>query len=176
MPFEKKEIRKLLKLTIKTLVFQEVRLLQLEQASSPSFMMEEMARSIQEAKRQVMELVRWIPPKERNVLIKKVVRQSIDEEIDQAIGARQNKCFRCIHVRYFDAEGFPHVKFPIQKGPARVMGCEIASRSSKAPCKEFVESPTATSLGEYLMDMAFFYEVKEMFDQFEEIWTDYLTK
>lgn len=175
MPSEKKELRELLKLAIKTLIFQEARVLQLEHAYTPSFVMDEMVRSIQEAKRQVIPLVRWMAPKERNVLIKKVIRQSVDEEIDRAIVARKNRCFRCIHLRYFDEEGAPQVNLPIKKGPARVIGCEITSISSKIQCKGFMESPTATSLEDYLMDMAFFYEVKEMFDRFEEIWDEYLT-
>ncbi len=48
-----------------------------------------MARSIQEAKRQVMALVRLMPPKERDALIKRLIRQSVDEEIDQAIQVRK---------------------------------------------------------------------------------------
>jgi hypothetical protein len=126
-------------------------------------------------KRQVISLVRLIAPKERDALIKSVIRQSINEEIDQAIEARKNRCFRCIHVRYFDDEGAPHTHLPVRKGPARVIGCEITSAPSKIQCKGFVENPAATRIEEYLMDMAFFYEVKEMFDRFEEIWEDYFS-
>ena len=171
-----KELREAIRLGIKTLIIQEVRVFQLEQAYAPSFVIDEMVRSIQEAKRQVISLVRLIAPKERNALIKRVIRQSVDEEIDRAIEARKNRCFRCIHVRYFDDEGAPHVHLPIKKGPARVIGCEITSTPSKIQCKGFIESPAATSLEGYLMDISFFYEVKEMFDRFEEIWKDYLIK
>jgi hypothetical protein len=45
----KKELRGLLILAIKTLILQEVRVLQLEQVYTPSFVMDEMVRSIQEA-------------------------------------------------------------------------------------------------------------------------------
>jgi hypothetical protein len=171
MPKER-VLREALRIAIKALIIQEVRVLQLEQACSPAFIIDEMALSIQEAKRQVIDLVRFMPTKERNALIKRLIRQSVDEEIDRSIQVRKNRCLRCIHVRYFDEAGSPHVNLPIGTGRARVIGCEV---TSKVQCRSFSENAMATPIEEYLSEIAFFYEVKEMFDQFEEIW-DYLTK
>ena len=176
MPLKDRELREAIRLAIRTLILQEVRVLQLEQTYTPPFVMDEMGRSIEEKKRQVILLVRWMEPKERNALITRLVRRSVDEEIDRAIKARRNRCLRCIHVRYFDEEGAPHVNLPVRKGRARMIGCEITSNLSKIQCKGFIESPAATSLGAYILDMTLFYEVKEMFDQFEEIWEGYFTK
>jgi hypothetical protein len=175
MRSEKKELREALKLAIKTLILQEVRVLQHGQVHSPAFIIDEMARSIQEAKRQIMVLVRLLPPKERSVLIKRLIRQSVDEEIDQAIQIRKTRCFRCIHVRYFDEAGSTHVNLPFGKERAHVIGCEMIRPASGIQCKNFIESSMAVLTEDYLNEMAFLYEVKEMFDQFEEVW-DYLTR
>jgi hypothetical protein len=173
MRSEKKELRQALKLAIKGLIIQEVRLLQLEKSRPPAFILDEMARSIQEAKSQVTALVRLMPPRERDVLVRRLVRQSVDEEIDQTIQVRKTRCFRCLHVRYFDEVGSSHVNLPSGMERAHVIGCEITPAGIQ--CQDFVESSMAVSAEEYLNEMAFLYEVKEMFDQFEEIW-DYLTK
>jgi hypothetical protein len=175
MTSKEKALREALRTAIKALIIQEVRVLQLEQARSPAFIIDEMARSIQEAKRQVIDLVRFMPTQERNALIKKLIRQSVDEEIDRSIQVRKNRCLRCIHVRYLDEVGSPHVNLPIGTGRARVIGCEVITSTSGVQCLHFTESPTATSIEDYLSEISFFYEVKEMFDQFNEIW-DCLTK
>jgi len=172
----KKELREALKLVIKGLIIQETRRAQLEQSCSPSFVLDEMLRSIEEAKREVIALVRLMRPRERETLIKRLIRQSVDEEIDQAIRVRQKRCFRCVHVRYFDEAGAPHSTFPIGEERARVIGCEMISSPSGVECRSFIESSLAISIGEYLDEMSIFYEVKEMFDQFERIWEEYLTK
>jgi hypothetical protein len=173
---KKKELREALKLAIKALIIQEVRNIQLEQSSPPPFILDEMARSIEEAKRQVIGLVRLMRPREREVLIKRLIRQSVDEEIDQTIRVRRKRCFRCTHVRYFDATGASHISFPTGEERARVIGCEMISSPSGVQCRSFIESSLAMSMGDYLDEMSIFYEVKEMFDQFEKIWEDYLTK
>ena len=176
MEARKKELREALKLAIKSLIIQEARGIQLEQSSPPPFVLDEMVRSIEEAKREVIALVRLMRPRERETLIKRLIRQSVDEEIDQAIRVRQKRCFRCVHVRYFDEAGAPHSTFPIGEERARVIGCEMISSPSGVECRSFVESSLAISIGEYLDEMNIFYEVKEMFHQFEKIWEDYLTK
>jgi hypothetical protein len=176
MESRKKELREALKLVIKGLIIQETRRAQLEQSSSPSFVLDEMLRSIEEAKREVIVLVRLMRPRERETLIKRLIRQSVDEEIDQAIRVRQKRCFRCVHVRYFDEAGAPHSTFPIGEERARVIGCEMISSPSEVECRSFVESSLAISIGDYLDEMGIFYDVKEMFDRFERIWEDYLTK
>jgi hypothetical protein len=176
MESRKKELRDALKLAIKDLIIQEARKTQLEQSSLSPFVLDEMVRSIEEAKRQVIALVRLMRPRERETLIKRLIRQSVDEEIDQAIRVRQKRCFRCTHVRYFDEAGAPHVTFPIGEERARVIGCEMISSPSGVECRTFIESPLAVSIEDYLDEMSIFYEVRQMFDQFEEIWEDYLTR
>jgi hypothetical protein len=172
----KKELKEALKLAIKGLIIQEVRMIQLEQAHCPSFIIDEMARSIEEAKRQIITLVRFMPLPERDALIKRLIRRSVDEEIDQAIQVRRTRCFRCAHVRYFDDTGTSHRVFPSRRDRARVMGCEVIRPASEMECQNFTENPLAISIGDYLDEMSIFYEVKEMFDQLEKIWEDYLTR
>jgi len=172
---EKKQLREALRLAIKGLILQEVRVLQLKQSYPPGFVIDEMARSLQEAKREVMALVRLIPPKERNALIKRLIRQSVDEEIDQAIRVRKTRCLRCLHMRFFDEAGSSYDRLPFGKERARVIRCEVISSPAGIECRNFIEGPVATSVEDYLSEMAFLYEVKEVFDQFEEVW-DYLTR
>jgi hypothetical protein len=176
MESRKKELREALKLAIKSLIIQEARVIQLEKSSSPPFVLDEMVRSIEEAKRRVSALVRLMRPKERETLIKRLIRQSVHEEIDQAIRVRQKRCFRCTHVRYFDEAGAPHAAFPIGGERARVIGCEMISSHSGDECRTFIESSLAISIGDYLDEVSLLYEVRQAFDQFEKIWEDYLTK
>jgi hypothetical protein len=173
MPLNKKELREALRLAIKTLIIQEGRVLQLERTYTPSFIIDEMARSIQEAKREIISLVRLMPSKERNALIKRLIRQSVDEEIDQGVQVRKNKCFRCIHVRYFDEEGSPYANLPIGIIQVQIMGCDEIRTASKDRCRRFAERARATSLEDYLSEMALLYELREMFKRFEEIWREY---
>jgi hypothetical protein len=172
----KKELKEALKLAIKGLIIQEFRVLQLEQAHCPGFIIDEMARSIEEAKRQIITLVGFMPLKERDALIKRLIRRSVDEEIDHAIQVRRTRCFRCVHVRYFDDTGTSYGVFPSIRDRARVMGCEVIRPASGMECRSFIENPLTISMGDYLDEMSIFYEVKEMFDQLEKIWEDYLTK
>jgi hypothetical protein len=79
-------------------------------------------------------------------------------------------------VRYFDATGAPHAAFPLGKERARVIGCEVISSPSGVDCRTFIETSLATSMSDYLDEVSILYEVREMFDQFERIWEDYLTK
>jgi hypothetical protein len=173
---KKKELREALRLAIKSLIIQEIRVVQLGQSSPPLFVRDEMVRSIGEAKRQVTALVRLMRPRERETLIRRLMRQSVDEEIEQAIRVRQKRCLRCIHVRYFDESGASHSTFPIGEERARVIGCEVISSPAGTECRRFVENPLAATVGDYLIGMSMLYEVKEMFEQFERIWEEYLTK
>jgi len=176
MPSVKKELREALKFAIKGLILQEVRVLQLEQAHSPSFILDEMVRSIQEAKKEIVGLVRLMPVKERDILIKRLILQSVNEEIDQAIQMRKNRCLRCIHMRFYDEERTAHISLPVRTSRAQVIGCDQSRPASRARCRRFLETTRAISLEDYLDEMALFYELREMFDQFEEIWKNYLTK
>ena len=176
MPSEKRELREMLKFAIKGLILQEVRVLQLEQAHSPSFILDEMARSIQEVKREIMGMVRLMPAKERDILVKRLIIQSVNEEIDQAIQMRKNRCLRCIHMRFYDEERTAHVSLPVRTSRAMIIGCDQFRPASRVRCRRFIETTRAISLEDYLDEMALFYELKEMFDQFEEIWKNYLTR
>jgi hypothetical protein len=176
MPFKERELKESLKSAIKSLILQEIRLSRLEQTFTPPFVIDEMVRSIQETKRRVIGLVRLLPSKERNTFVKRLIRQSLDEEVDLAFKVRKNRCFRCVHVRYFDDEGTAHLSLPVRIGRAQIIGCEMVSTPSGVRCQEFIESSTATSVEDFFGEITFFYEVKEMFDQFDEIWEEYLIK
>lgn len=176
MPSEEREIKEALKFAIKGLILQEVRVLQLEQAPCPSFILDEMGRSIQEAKREIMGLVRFMHAQKRDMLIKRLIIQSVNEEIDQAIQMRKNRCLRCIHMRFYDEERTAHLGLPVRASQAQIIGCDQFRSASGARCRHFRETTRAISLDDYLDEMALFYELREMFDQFEEIWGDYLTR
>jgi hypothetical protein len=176
MKKEKKELRAALTLSIKGLILREVRRLQLEQADSPSFILDEMAHSIEEAKREIMGMARFMEAKERDALLRRLIVKSVDEEIEQRVQVRRNRCLRCIHVRYFDEAGSSHVRLPLRTGRARVIGCETEPHASHMECREFIERPIASLLEDYPGEMAFLYEIREMFEQLEEIWEDYLTR
>ena len=173
MPPKEKELREVFKMGIKTLIFQEVRLLRLERTFTPDIIIDEMSRSIRGTKKEIVKLTRTMGHKERAVLLKRMVRQSIDEEIDQGIQIRKNKCFRCIHVRYFDDEGSSHVNLPIRTGRVQLIGCDEIKLASKDRCRRFVGRVRATSLEDYVSEMALLYELREMFERFNEIWEDY---
>ena len=176
MPKGKREFTDALKPRIKVLILQEVRLHQLEHSLSPPFMTEELTRSIQEVKRQVTGLVRLMVQEERNALIKKIVLQSLEEEIDRATDLRRNRCLRCVRVRYFDKGGTNHFSLP-HGGELRAykIGCVIEGQAPGIHCVHFSESSGGVSLGGYLEQMTLLYELREMFDEMDEIW-EYLTK
>jgi hypothetical protein len=176
MPKGKRELNEALKPRIKVLILQEVRLLQLEQSLSPRFMVEELTRSIQEMKRQVTGLVRLMAQEERNDLIKKMVQQSVEEEIDRAADLRRNRCLRCVRVRYVSKGGTNHLSLP-HGGELRAykIGCVIEGQAPGIHCTHFSQSSGGVSLEGYLEQMTLLYELREMFDEMNEIW-EYLTK
>jgi hypothetical protein len=175
MPKGKREMTEALKPTIKVLILQEVRLLQMGRSLTPSFVISEISRSIQEAKGQMSARVRFMSQKERNALVKKMIRQSLDEEIDRATELRRERCFRCVHVRYFDGSGTSHAAFLCREDCIRAVGCAIEGQTPGVHCRSFSESSRGVSLGAYLEQMTLLYELREMFDEMEEVW-DYLTK
>ena len=69
MPVEDKELRKAIKLGIKTLIIQEVRLLRLEHSFTPRIMIDEVSRSIQETKREIAKMTKVVGQKERAALL-----------------------------------------------------------------------------------------------------------
>ena len=176
MPTRKRKLTEALKPRVKVLILQEVRVLQLEQSMSPRFMVEELTRSIQEVKRQVTGLVRLMVQEERNALIKKVIQQSLEEEIDRAADLRRNRCLRCGRVRYVSKGGTNHSDLPHGRElRAYKIGCVIEGQAPGIHCTHFSQSSGSVSLGGYLEQMTLLYELREMFDGMDELW-EYLTK
>ena len=170
-----KELKRAIKIGIKTLIIQEIRLLRLERTFTPSLIMDEVSRSIQESKKEVVKLAKAIAQKERAPLLRKMVRQTVDEEIDRAVELRKTRCVRCLHGRFYDEAGTAHANLPV-KTTAEAVGCDKLRPSLRKSCRRFVEMSTAPSLDQYLNEMTFLYEFRDVIDRIEEIWKDYLTK
>jgi hypothetical protein len=175
MPVKDKELKEAIKLGIKTLIIQEVRLLRLEHSFTPYVIIDEMSQSIQETKREIVKLAKAIAQKERTVLLKKMIRQAVDEEIDRAIELRKTKCIRCLHGRFYDETGTAHVNLPV-KTLAKTIGCDKLQPSLRKSCRRFVETSQAVSLEDYLNEMTLLHEFRELINRIEEIWKDYLVK
>lgn len=173
MPSEKKELVNALRSVIKILITREVRLLRLKQMDPPSFLLDGIVESIQETKREIIDLVQPVGHKERSLLLKRLVREAVHKEIDRSIQLRKNRCFRCLHMRFYDETGKAHEKLPYGKFQIEIVGCDAVESSSEKECRQFVEKSIATSLQNYLNEVAVFYEVGETFEQFKEIWEDY---
>ena len=108
-----KEMKETLKLAIENLVGQEIRMLQLGRTHTPSFMLEELSVSIRESKREVRHLTEVLTQKEKLTLVKKMVRETVEEEIERTIQQRGNPCLRCVHLRYYDWKLNPYENFPV---------------------------------------------------------------
>ena len=175
MPVKDKELRKAIELGIKTLIIQEVRLLRLEHSFTPHIIIDEMSQSIQSTKREITRLAKAIAQKERAVLLRRMIRQAVDEEIDRAIELRKTKCIRCLHGRFYDELGAAHVNLPI-KTQAKTIGCDKLQPSLRKTCRRFVETSQSVSLEGYVNEMTLLYEFRELIGRIEEIWKDYLTK
>jgi hypothetical protein len=175
MPVRNKELRQAIKLGIKTLIIQEVRLLRLERSFTPHIIIDEMSDSIRDTKREIVKLTRAMDNKERSALLKKMIQQALDEEIDQAIELRKTRCIRCIHGRFYDEAGTAHVNLPV-KTRAETIGCDKLQPSLRKSCRRFVETSQAVSLEGYLNEMTLLYEFRELISRIEEIWKGYLTK
>ena len=165
-----------LRLSIKQLIFQEVRLLRMEQVHCPSFIVQEMTQFIREGKGRVVTLVQSLEPEKRKELIRRIIDESVDEEIDLTIETRGNKCLRCIHTAYFDDTGKGFRRLPRKSGPIQSLRCEKIPPARGIRCQHFKERWRVQSLGDYLSEVNFLYEVKEMFDRFDEIWEEYLAR
>ncbi len=168
-------MREAIKLGIRTLILQEVRLLRLEHSFTPHVMIDEMSRSIGETKKEIVRLTRRIAQKERATLLKKMIRQGVDEEIDRAIQLRRTRCVRCLHGRFYDESGTAHSGLPV-KTRAEKIGCDKLRPGLRKSCRRFVEMSKAASLDQYLNEMTLLYEFRELIDKIEEIWKGYLTK
>jgi hypothetical protein len=172
----KKDLRETLKLGIKTLILQEVRLLRLERSFTPNIIIEEMSRSIQDTKRELIKLAKGMGQKERTLLLKRMIRQAADEEIDRAIELRKTKCIRCLHGRFYDEEGTAHLNLPIGAHRVQTVGCDKLRPSLRKSCRRFVEISMGTSLDDYLNEMTLLYEFRDIINRMEEIWKDYFIK
>jgi hypothetical protein len=168
-----KELREILRLGIKTLIIQEVRLLQLEQNFTPHIVIDEVSQSIQDTKREIIKLTKGLNNKERTVLLRRKIREAVDEEIDRAIQLRENKCVRCIHGRFYDKSGTVYTNLPIGIQRVQTIGCDKLQLSLKKGCRQFVETSMAISLEDYLNEMTFLYEFREMIGKINEIFKDY---
>jgi hypothetical protein len=175
MPVRNKELRQAIKLGIKTLIIQEVRLLRLERSFTPRIIIDEMSHSIRDTKREIVKLTKAMAHKERAVVLRRMIRQAVDEEIDQAIELRKTRCIRCLHGRFYDEAGTAHVNLPF-KTRAQTIGCDKLRPNLRKSCRRFVEISMAASLDGYLNEISFLYEFREIVDRIEEIWKDYLTK
>ncbi len=175
MPVKDKELREAIKLGIRTLIIQEVRLLRLEHGFTPHIMVDEMSQSIRETKKEIVKLTRTMTQKERTVLLKRMMRQAVGEEIDRAIELRKTRCVRCLHGRFYDEAGTAHMGLPV-KTRAETIGCDKLRPSFRKSCRRFVEMSEAASLDQYLNEMSLLYEFRELIDRIEEIWKEYLTR
>ena len=101
MPIDK-ELRKVLRSGVKTLVLHEVRLLWMNQVSAPEIVRNEISRLLEETKREIIRLTRTVSYKERASLLRRLIQQAVDDEIDRAIALRKNRCLRCTHGRFYD--------------------------------------------------------------------------
>jgi hypothetical protein len=176
MPPKRKELKDTLGLGIRTLILQEVRLLRFERTFTPHFVIDAMSQSIQGTKREIIKLVRTMDDQERTIILKGMIRETVDDEIDRAIQVRKNRCLRCLHVRYYDEVGTPHMNLPIERGRAQIIGCDRLRPSLRKKCRRFVETTRTTSLEDYLSEMALLYKLREMFERFQEVWEDYFSK
>jgi len=168
-----RELKKTIKLGIKALILQEVRLSQLEHSFTPHIIIDEMSRSVQETKREIVRLTKTMAQKERAVLLRRMIRQTVNEEIDRTIELRKTKCIRCLHGRFYDEEGSAHPSLPVGVHIAQTIGCDKLSPSLRKSCRRFVEISTASSIGQYLNGMTLLYEFRELIDEVDEIWEDY---
>ena len=175
MPIKNKELREAIRLGVKTLILQEVRLLRLERSFTPHVIIEEISHSIRDTKKEIVKLTRTMAQKERTVLLKKMIRQSVDEEIDRAIQLRKTRCIRCLHGRFYDEAGTAHVDLPVRTRAEKI-GCDKLRPSLRKSCRRFVEMSKAASLDQYLNEMTLLYEFRELIDRIEEIWKEYLSK
>ena len=174
MPLDK-ELKRVLRLGVKTLVFQEIRFLRMGQVLTPEIVLGGISRSIEETKREIVRLTRRLSDKERTSLLRKMIQQAVDEEIDRAIQLRKNRCLRCIHGRFYDRSETAYSSLPLDEKLTKAFGCDELQPALRKTCIRFMEVSTAHSLEDYLNEMAFLYEFREMVDRMEEIWKEYLT-
>lgn len=171
-----KELRKALRFGVKTLVLQEIRLLRTGQGSAPGIVQDEITQSIEETKREIIRLTRSMAYQEKASLLRRMVQQAVDDEIDRAIELRKIQCLRCVHGRFYDDSEVSYSNLPPHENLAQAFGCDQLRPALRKTCRRFVETSTAHPLEEYLDEILLFYEFREMIQQTEELWKDYFTK
>ena len=172
----KNPLREGLKVGIRTLILQEVRILRLERTFTPHLIVDAMSQSIQESKREIIKLTRTMDDKERTVLLKRMICQVVDEEIDRGIRLRGTKCIRCLHGRFYDETKTGHPNLPTGASKAQMIGCDKLQPALRKKCRRFVEIARSTSLEDYLNEMTLLYEFRETIDRINEIWKDYFIR
>ncbi|MFB3887159.1 MAG: hypothetical protein ACE144_18185 [Thermodesulfobacteriota bacterium] len=175
MSVRDRELGEAIKAGMKTLILLEVRLLRLERGFTPHIVIEEMSQSIRDTKKEISRLAKAFDPEKRTPLLKRMIRQAVDEEIDRAIEMRNVKCIRCLHGRFYDRMGAAYVSLPLE-ARAETIGCDKLQSSLRKSCRRFVETAEAISLDDYLSEMTFLYEFREVINRIEEIWKEYFTK
>ncbi len=175
MRSETEDVRFVLKLGVRALVRQEVRLLRLETGLAPPIVVEQITQSIDETKEEIALLARSLAQYERESLLKGMIRETIDEEIDNAIALRQTGCVRCRHRRFYDGQGGAHVSLPLETEPEGI-GCEVVQPGLRETCRRFVQVSTASSVEDYLNEITLLYQFREVLDEIKRLWEDYLIK
>lgn len=176
MSSKKRELRETLRPAVKLLVLREIRFMQMEESLAPSFVLDELSRSIQEAKREIVSVVRLMPEEERDPLLRGILRRSVDEEIDRAVALRRNRCLRCVYIRYVDRAGERYEVFPVRERRAVSIGCAVDRQTPGIHCKHFAERLNAIAMEDFLGEVSFLYQLREMFDEMTEFWKEYLTR
>jgi len=168
-------LKEAVKMGIRTLILQEVRLLRLEHTLTPPLILDEMSHSIQNTKKEIVKIAKAMAQEERATLLKRMIRQTVDEEIDRAIELRKTRCVRCLHGRFYDEAGTAHAGLPV-KTRAETVGCDQLRPSLRKSCRRFAEMSTAATLDTYLNEMTLLYEFRDLIHRIDEIWKDYLIK
>jgi hypothetical protein len=57
-----------------------------------------------------------------------------------------------------------------------MIGCDKVRPGIRKSCRRFVETSMAASLDDYLNEITFLYEFRDVVNRVEKIWKDYLTK
>ncbi len=171
---QKIELEAALKPAVENLVYQEIRLIYVGRMGTPSIVVEGITETVKDLKREVVNLTQSITQKERASLIKKMIREAVEEEIERTVQHRGNPCLRCSHLRYYDWEMNPHQEFPTGARQARAIGCDQLQAVSRVRCERFVETLGAISITDHVEAMTILYELRETFKKMKEIWEGYL--
>ncbi len=175
MRSQTEDLRFVLKVGVRALVRQEVRLLRLETGLAPPIVVDQISQSIDETKEEIAFLVRSLAQHEKESLLKEMIRETIDEEIDNSIALRKTGCVQCAHRRFFDEQGGAHVSLPLETEPEAI-GCEVVQPGLRDTCKRFVQVSTASSVQDYLTEITLLYQFREVLDEIKRIWEDYLIR